>query len=256
MTLETIVFGDPHCDFTAIEEAAYDIDPLNPPLCIFLGDFGFGDKVVKGSTILRDGRSPDEILAPLTDLGCRILYILGNHDFDNEDQYLPIRNSTVMRVGNLNRSVVEIDGVRIAGLGGIFGGRVWNTKAWERGEPDAMKYRTRAEFALAKKSRWMDGLAVPHRAFIFPEDIDHMRDLRADILVTHEAPYSEVASETGHQVLGRLAEEMGVKAIIHGHLHHAYETELESGIAVIGRGKSDFVKMDLRQYAHDLAYAA
>lgn len=258
MSLETIVFGDPHCNYTAIEEAALDIDPANPPLCIFVGDFGFGDTVGNKKThdaVLLDPRPADEILRPLTDLGCQILYVMGNHDFENERQYSKFLESRTLRTGNLHRRVIEVDGVRIAGLGGIFAGHVWEPNLWDLGLPESLKFHTRAQYALEKKSKWKDGLAIPHRQIIFPEDIEYMRTLEADILVMHEAPFSDETDDKGHHVLNRLAEEMGVKAIIHGHLHWAYKTELESGIVVHGRGKSDSFKLDLGGFRNDCGYS-
>jgi hypothetical protein len=53
-----------------------------------------------------------------------VWYIHGNHDTDSEADYDNLFGSALAD-RNLHGRVVEIDGLRIAGLGGIFRGQVW-----------------------------------------------------------------------------------------------------------------------------------
>lgn len=60
------------------------------------------------------------------------------------------------------------------------------------------------------------GVPLRHRSSIWPDTYDHMASLRADILVTHEAPSCH---RHGFAAIDRLAEVMGVQALFHGHHH-------------------------------------
>lgn len=272
MELDTIIFGDTHCDFSSIDEAAREIDPDRPPLCVFVGDFGFADRDetnwVPGTRRevlpFQELRKPDEILRPLTELGCRIVHVRGNHDFDDQDQYGAVIGSKALRGGHLHRRVVEIEGVRIAGLDGVFGGP-WRPKdglvvsetrehwmAHNRAYSGGSFWR----HTLEKQAGIAPGLQVGHRKYIFPEDAEYLRGLQADILVTHEAPLSPEAAVEGYQIINDLAVDMGAKAVIHGHIHRAFETETKEGIKVYSIGKNAWVRLDLAQYRNDHALAA
>ena len=236
MTLETIVFGDPHGDFRPVKRMASEIDRDSPPLCIFMGDYDLEVQM-------------DVALRPLTDLGCRILFITGNHEADRENWYRNVFDSDLAE-GCIDTKVVEIDGVRIAGLGGVFKGRIWNPndgRGWQ-------KFRSRDAFLYSKpSSRWEGGVPLGLRAAIFPEDYDALSELEADVLVTHEAPTSH---RYGFSEIDTLAEVMGVKAIIHGHHHEAYEGEIDGGIKVFGTGKADTLRLDLGVFRPGLSPSA
>lgn len=269
MDMETIIFGDPHCDFSALEDAARDMDPDNPPLCIFVGDFGFADRDTsnweqearRDSLPLKEHRSPDEILRPLTELGCRILHVRGNHDFDDPHQYEAVANCRALMDGNLHGRVVEVGGVRIAGLEGVFGGP-WQPKSGNLVSPTrehwlannrAYKNGNRWHPSSDKKRGIPPGLQVRHRQFIFPEDYEHMRGLRADVLVTHEAPVSD-GIEDGVQAINDLASEMGVRMIVHGHTHVAYSSQTVEGIEVHCAPIHSTLRMDLACLRPDGGY--
>lgn len=274
MELETIIFGDPHCGFDAIDEVADEIDPARPPVCIFLGDFGFDDRVkIKGERREKcphvDGRSADEILRPLAELGCQILHVRGNHDLDNDGQYGAVISSRILGPGHLHLRVMDVGGVRIAGLDGVFGGP-WNPDGEEKGIKNSRRADTRQEFIETTVGYWHDddplrlkgpklyrhalesepGLQMGHRKYIFPEDIEYLRSLRADVLVSHEAPRSP-ALDDGFNILGQVAAEMGVKAVIHGHHHWDYRSETADGIEVMGVGRRSVLKLDLARYSSE-----
>ncbi|TDT87335.1 putative phosphodiesterase [Azorhizobium sp. AG788] len=133
---------------------------------------------------------------------------------------------------HINGRVIEAGGLRIAGLGGVFRAAVWHPKDGS-GEP---RWRRRQEYLGAyPMERWRGDLPRQHRSSIWPEDLDALADIRADVLVTHEAPSSH---PYGFEILGTLAEAMGVQTIIHGHLHQAYEATLANGVRVVGLAKA------------------
>jgi predicted phosphodiesterase len=225
---EALIFGDPHGDFRATRRAAAGIDPASPLPCIFLGDF---DLVVP----------LEEAVAPLLDRGCEVFHIHGNHEADQVGWYDNVFESKLAG-GSLHCRVVEVDGIRYAGLGGVFKGRIWHPKDGD-GTP---RFRTREEFMHANaRNAWRGGLPLGLRATIFPEDYDLLADMRADVLVTHEAPSCH---RYGFQEIDLLAEAMGASLIVHGHHHEPYRSEIAGGMPVIGMGQADVLKIDLSEF--------
>ena len=55
-----------------------------------------------------------------------------------------------------------------------------------------------------------------HWGTIYPETVDLLADLTADVLVTHEAPSYH---PNGFQLIDTLAQSMGAKVVVHGHHH-------------------------------------
>lgn len=49
----------------------------------------------------------------------------GNHDTDNVENYQNLFEDGLFKSRNLHGRIVEIDGLRFAGLGGVFRGEVW-----------------------------------------------------------------------------------------------------------------------------------
>jgi predicted phosphodiesterase len=207
--------GDPHRNFGPILRAC----AARPPdTLILLGDCEC------------DAPLP-ELLAPAIAAGWDVRWILGNRDtdtaraFDNLEGALP--------QGELGGRVAMIDGVRIAGLSGVFKPRVWHPV--ECPEP---QFHTRAEFLRAMKAaeHWRGGLPLWHRDTIFPEDFDHLRSQRFDVLVTHEAPSSH---RHGFAAIDALAEQGGARWIVHGHHHASYTATLPNGVQVRGLGLAE-----------------
>jgi hypothetical protein len=105
----------------------------------------------------------------------------------------------------------EIDGLRIAGLGGIFRGQVWAPPGqWLHERPEDFAAR------CGKGNLWRGGLPRKHRSSIFPSDYFGLVGQRADILVTHEAPSSH---PHGFDAIDELARSLGVGKAFHGHHH-------------------------------------
>ena len=153
-------------------------------------------------------------LEPIID---SVLYIVGNHDADSDEAWRRV-STPEMASRNLNARVVDLpNGVRIAGLGGVFRESVWypRTDSARAGVP---AFRTRAAHAKAtpRQDRWNGGHHRKHWGSIYPGELEALAALRADVLVTHEAPGYH---PTGFDVIDDLARALGVKVAIHGHQH-------------------------------------
>lgn len=113
----TIVFiGDIHRQWSSVTRGL-DARATPPSAAVLLGD-------------MECDRSLDNVAAPLLDRGIPVFWIYGNHDNDGGPEMWanltdPARNSRTA-AGALNGRVVEIAGLRVAGLGGTFRPRIWN----------------------------------------------------------------------------------------------------------------------------------
>jgi predicted phosphodiesterase len=207
--------GDPHGEFELIRGYGRNADVV-----ILLGD-------------QTPSRPLAEELGPVVD---RAWFILGNHDSDSAGYLAAHRGDIWAR--NLHARVLEFGGIRMASLGGVFRGRVWEPRTedlrhWSRGEMVAV---------TPLKKRFIDGLPETHWSSIFPEDFESLcEQAPADLLVCHEAPECH---KHGFKVVGDLARALGVRAIVHGHHHRQYQAEIEGGITVFGVGIHGFHIMD------------
>lgn len=140
-----------------------------------------------------------------------IYFIPGNHD---TDQVIFYDHLAVADSHNIHSKIVDIGGVRVAGLGGVFRGQIWYP-------PELPRYQTKADFIArcGKGNRWRGGLPLKHRSSIFPEDLERFKGQKADVLVCHEAPG---AHPHGFAIIDELADSLGVKQIIHGHHHEPF----------------------------------
>lgn len=211
-----LFMGDPHGDFAPLFKAA---EIHQPGAIIMLGD-----------------QQPEEPLSDiLKDVPCQVWWILGNHD---SDQPRFLSNHFSLWDFNLGNRVIEIAGLKIAGLGGEFRQEVWHP--WdEEGKP---KWNKREDYltslppdqALAGQipdNAFQKGLPLRGWTTIFPEDFDVLFDHGpADILVSHIAPDWHMY---GFKEINDLAEVLEVKTIIHGHLHRDREVTLDNGIDVV-----------------------
>jgi calcineurin-like phosphoesterase family protein len=163
-------------------------------------------------------RSLEVELAPILDK-TEIHFIHGNHDTDTEANVRNLFESTLAR-RNLDGRVIEVAGVRIAGLGGVFRGKIWMP-------PAAANFRSYAKWRSAiKRSRvpidskpvdWvLANQGRTHRSTIFPDVYDRLSLLKADALVVHEAPSCH---PHGFEAIDDLAQALGVKTVFHGHHH-------------------------------------
>ncbi len=143
----------------------------------------------------------------------------------------PSRNP-VTSSRSLHGRVVSIGGKRVAGLGGTFRGPVWQP-------PAKPQLHGRSELPGALRTLCVGWPADQARALslslaglaIWPEDLEQLATLHADILVTHEAPSSH---PLGFAVLEQLARRMGATLLVHGHHHVTYHAVAEDGLRVRG----------------------
>jgi len=185
--------GDTHGRFRHLEEVGLR---LRPDALVLLGDI--------------QAKSPlEQELAGIVDK-MEVWWIHGNHDTDSEADYDNLFGSALAD-RNLHGRVVEVAGVRIAGLGGIFRGRIWDPT-------EGMRYESAEDFMnrCMEEDPWRFGLPLRHRSSIFPEDYYSLVGQQADVLVTHEAPSCH---PNGFEAIDELARSLGVESVFHGHHH-------------------------------------
>jgi predicted phosphodiesterase len=213
--------GDPHRNFAPIVRACLS---MPPGTLILLGDC--------------DCPAPlPELLAPAIGAGWEVRWILGNHDTETEPAYDNL--VAACPEGDLGLRVITVNGVRIAGLPGVFKPRVWYPRADMPGDRiDPARFQRRFDFLALLRSdeHWRGGLPLWHRDTIFPEDFDRLRGERFDVLVSHEAPSSHAH---GFAVIDALARECGARLIVHGHHHQPYAATLGNGLHVRGLGMAE-----------------
>ncbi|MCK4840733.1 MAG: metallophosphoesterase [Methylococcales bacterium] len=199
--------GDPHGDFESIITA---VEKHQPKAVILLGDY--------------DLKKPLEDYIQAIMVATEVWWIPGNHDFESVAHYDNLFSSQLAEQG-LHLKVKEIAGLRIAGLGGIFLGRVWYP-------PRKPKWRSKQHFLGSQSGNDKSvELSLKYQSAIWYDEWIKLKKLKADILVTHEAPRSH---PHGFIAIDQLAEAMGVKQIFHGHLHEYYSTTIRKGIKVVG----------------------
>lgn len=202
-----LLFGDVHGNF---DRAIKLVKTHKPAAVIFLGDLEPQqpfEKVVK------------DILG-LTE----VYFIHGNHDTDTDANYKNLFLSGLAD-RNIHGRVVDIDGLKVAGLGGIFR-EPWMPVHDINVEPkyqnyeqmiDAMNMRQYMKARAHNKANEVpDGNARKHVSSIFYDDWLNLSVQKADILVTHEAPSCH---KYGFVAIDELARSMHVKKAFHGHHH-------------------------------------
>ncbi|GER05651.1 hypothetical protein JCM17846_33330 [Iodidimonas nitroreducens] len=136
-----------------------------------------------------------EELALFLDMGIAVHWIHGNHDSDHAHWHDHLFGSR-LQDKTLHALVKEIEGTKLAGLGGVFRGEIWFPQPREA----PARFPTRTGFVdnLDHHKRWRKGLPLKHRTSIFPEDFARLEQQEsADILVCHEGPSTVVKDSTG-----------------------------------------------------------
>lgn len=221
MTISGVTFaGDTHGRLDHLAEAPAD------DVIIHVGDFAPVDRPV--SELL-----PPGVLE-------RFYFIPGNHDYDRPEYRRRLLEDPALADRCIHRQVTQFSAVRVAGLGGVFKGRMWFPKdsLGEPGYPGPSSYiRT-----LPKKDRDNADNSRPMRGAIWYEHWEQLARGSADVLVTHEAP---TAHEQGFFGVDELARRLGVSTIVHGHHHTDYQSTICNGsIRVIGVGLRGLTRLD------------
>jgi len=199
--------GDPHGDFQPLVAAVHK---HKPEAVVLLGDYDL-DRPLQ--TCL------EEIIG-----STEIWWIAGNHDFESPSKYKNLFSSSLAENG-LHLKVMDIAGYRIAGLSGIFLGRVWYP-------PQPPKWPSKAHYLQHQSTHIRHAeMSLKYQSAIWHDEFHALKTLKADILVTHEAPGSH---RHGFAVISDLAVAMGVKYIFHGHLHENYARTIKNNIHVFG----------------------
>ena len=203
--------GDPHGNFKPLISAVYK---YKPEAVVLLGDYDL-DKPLEHCL--------EEIIG-LTD----IWWIAGNHDFETQSKYSNLFHSALADKC-LHLKVTEIAGLRIVGLGGIFLGRVWYP-------PQPPRWRNKEHYLQNQMAPIRNAeISLKYKSAIWHDEFEALKSLKADILVTHEAPGSH---RHGFSVISDLAVTMGVSRIFHGHLHENYIRTVKQNITVFGVANS------------------
>lgn len=212
-----LMFGDVHGDFKHLLPV---IQKEKPAAVIFLGDL--------------DLDRPFELeVAQITKL-TEVYFIHGNHDTDDQDKHNFLFNSCLAD-RNLHNRVVEIEGIRVAGLGGVFRESIWlpkddveakskydNYDAFVEAEMQALIWqearRNKASDKASSKTESPElvGKRLTYKSTIFYDEWLNLYSQQADILVTHEAPSCHPHGFAG---ITELARGMQVKRSFHGHHH-------------------------------------
>lgn len=224
--------GDVHGHFEHIARAI-DAASVKPTAIILLGDM--------------EAPIPlHECMREVESRGVEWYWVRGNHDTDSQENYSNISDPKSME-HNIDGRVISIDGVRVAGLGGVFRGEIWypvdgpgrsetsGFGSYEDYKRSSQEYR-RLKARLSKRDgiqaqavppesrHWQSqlhdlsraGKLLKHRSTIFPDVYHRMLSMRAEILAAHEAPSCH---PHGFAVIDELAQAMRVKSLFHGHHH-------------------------------------
>ena len=145
---------------------------------------------------------------------CDLWFIHGNHDSKTVAAFEALWGNAWQQ-RNLHGRVIEIQGRRIAGLGGVFRGQIWMP-------PQKPLFFDPIHFCqyCSPEKLWRGGIPLRHRCSIFPSDIEALSQQQADILICHEAPKPH---PSGFSVINQLARQLGVRQIYHGHHHENFD---------------------------------
>lgn len=215
--MSILFVGDPHGRWDLIVPRVLE---YRPSAIVLLGDME-----------LR--RPLDVELATVLDAGIKVYWIPGNHDGDSDVSFSSLFESTLAG-NNLSGKVSEIAGIRVAGLGGVFRGRIWDPRVGPPKYPNINDLKAAIRGPGRGKedhSGFRAGIPIRHYVSIWHDQYECLGDLNADILVTHEAPECH---PNGFRAIGALAEAMGAKLLLHGHHHMNYAGFTTGGTRVIG----------------------
>lgn len=234
------MLGDVHGNFDHVLETV-KASGETPAAVIFLGD-------------LECPIPFSDCVADIEAAGIACWAIPGNHDTDSIENYENLWGDRLFQERNLHGRVVEIAGLKIAGLGGVFREKIWypregleeplipNWKSYVQNQNVRRPTRLRVKVDdIATISR--DGALRKHRSSIFYDEWLNLYAQRSDVLVTHEAPGCH---PNGFGAITSLAQSLKVKFAFHGHQHdnlnfRGYDERL--GFAAYGVGFTGITDM-------------
>jgi predicted phosphodiesterase len=176
----------------------------------------------------------------------RTWWIPGNHDSDSDESWRRV-STPEMANRNLHGRVVTLpNGTRVAGLGGVFREAVWYpSAAVARGGAPAFRNREVHARSTPRQDRWDGGHHRKHWGTIYPDELDRLAELHADVLVTHEALGYH---PNGFLTLNTLAHSLGVKVAVHGHQHDRLDSSARwaaQGFRTFGVGLRGITGIDV-----------
>lgn len=229
LSLSTIwLCGDIHGDLRTLRRALKETT-AKPHALLFVGDLDPPEPV---------GRWITSAVGPDIDWW----FIHGNHETDNDTTCRNLFEAEGSE-RNLHNRVVNVAGLRVAGLGGVFRKPVWYPAA-------TANYRNYAAFrdALLASTELDDAhrqtMLREHRSSMFVDDYDHLANNLADVLLTHEAPSCH---PNGFEAIDLLGQVMGVRWLAHGHHHDSLDYTAwrnRLGFTVFGVGLRGITAMD------------
>ena len=192
---------------------------------------------------IEPARPLEEELAHIFD---KVWWIPGNHDSDSDESWRRVSSPAAMSRNLHGRVVTLPDGTRIAGLGGVLRESVWYpSPAAARGGAPAFRSRAAHAKSTPRQDRWEGGHHRKHWGTIYPDELDRLAELRADVLVTHEAP---AYHPHGFDILDTLAQSLGVKVAVHGHHHDRLDSSARwevQGFKSFGVGLRGITSIDI-----------
>ena len=203
-----------------IRTESLTIDQWHPDAVLILGD-------------LTPSHSLDEIFKGVK--GTKIYWIPGNHDTDSDLIYDRLWRSSFAK-HNLHGRVQDVCGVKVAGLGGVFRGQIWMPPAMPLYASPSLFIRK-----IGKSGMWRGGLPRRHRSTIFQSVYEKLKECKADILITHEAPSMH---PKGFKALDDLAMKMGCKIIFHAHQHESKRYCPCNGLCARGIGLRGIIDLE------------
>lgn len=189
--------GDVHGNFAHILPVAQAVQPC---AVVLLGDI----------------QSPRPLHVELADIADKVWFIHGNHDTDSQQDFDHLWGSQLAHRNVHGRVVTLPNGLRLAGVGGVF-----RQRAWHPSKPTAGFHTPQAHAAATpRQDRFNGGPHRKHWSSIYPGVLENLAAQSADILITHEAPSCH---PNGFAVLDGLARAMGVRWAFHGHQHDSLD---------------------------------
>jgi len=220
-----LFYGDPHSKWVPLFDAVADNAPHS---VIILGD------LIENKNDAQAFADTRAALNSMLDAGIDVRIISGNHDVDSDAVYDLVFQEFGHLIFDGDIITVGPHNLRVAGLGGVFKGKVW----YPQTSDNAVYYSPDDLLADTPRTSWFrGGIPRKQRVAIFPSAVDQLSQQSAGTLVTHEAPSTHVS---GFSVIDDLAVSMGAKLIVYGHHHTVAETCLSvQPIAVRGMGQAE-----------------